>query len=143
MAPAAPVTATLMGFFSVAAAAEEANRRASRREAMIDEDTTMLERAMVAGITNGWRWGTRISRWMGQVAVDVRRQGGTQSKPPAAAIVVDAVTSLGQEQPNGRNYERDCKESRQARIRLRCFLSPSPKPFPLSCSRWARWRPAA
>ena len=78
MAPAAPVTATWMGFFAVAAAAEEANRRASRREAMIDEDTTMLERAMVAGITNGWRWGTRISRWMGQVAVDVRRQGGTQ-----------------------------------------------------------------
>lgn len=34
MAPAAPVTATLIGFFSAATAAVEANRRASRREAI-------------------------------------------------------------------------------------------------------------
>jgi len=119
MAPAAPVTATLIGFFSVAAAAEEANRRASRREAMIDADARMMERAKVARITNGRWWGTRISRWAGQVAEDVRRQGaGPKSTRPAAAIAVDwQLLLLGTKQPNGWNYWRNCKYSRHARIR--------------------------
>ena len=73
------------------------------------------------GSAGGW------GRWQWTSAGKV----GPKSKPPAAAIVVDAVTSLGQEQPNGRNYERNCKESRQARMRTKASPASGASSLPL------------